>query len=134
MKIGIATLLLSGVLLLTPMTHARDSIDATPFGPVLTDLMAAFHAQSVPCEGVATTEAEVCFESRAVGASYLAERLVEILEAYESIGLTNGGWRSANGVWTVSLKLPNNSFGRLEIYLAETTSSMVKGVVRLVEP
>ena len=96
--------------------------------------MQAFHARQVPCEGVATTEAEVCFEAHAVGASYLAERLEELIETYHPIGLANGGWRSANGVWTVSLKLPNSSYGQLHIYLAETSGSMVKGVVRLVEP
>ncbi len=134
MKSAALSLLLCTACVLAPLASARDNIEVTPFGPILVDLLKAFHAKGVPCEGVATQSAEVCFESQAVGASYLAERLQELIASYEAIGLSNGDWRSANGVWTVSLKLPNSSYGQLEVYLAEAPGNLVKGVVRLVEP
>lgn len=128
------TLLLCALLFLGAVATARDSIEASPYGNVFTDLIAAFHAERVPCEGVATGVAEVCFRAETVSASYLAEKLTEIVNAYDSVGLSSGGWRSANGVWTVALALPNNKFGQLEIYLAEVPENLVKGVVRLVSP
>jgi hypothetical protein len=127
-------LLLCALLSLGAFAAARDSIEASPYGNVFADLIAAFHAERVPCEGVATGIAEVCFRAETVSASYLAERLSEIVNAYDSVGLSSGGWRSANGVWTVALTLPNDRFGQLEIYLAEVPENLVKGVVRLVSP
>lgn len=128
------SLLLVCLLQLVPVGLARDTIEVSPYGNVFTDLLAAFHADGIPCEGATTGMAEVCFHSHAVSASYLAERLTEIVAGYDAVGLKSGGWRSANGVWTVSLLLPNSSHGHLEIYLAEAPDNLVKGVIRLVDP
>lgn len=126
--------LLCTLLLLSPSALARDTIDISPYGNVVADLLAAFHAEDVPCEGVATDVGEMCFRVQATSASYLAERLTEIVVDYDSVGLNSGGWRSGNGVWTVSLMLPNKSLGLLEIYLAEVPDNGVNGVIRLVAP
>ena len=128
------TLLLCCLLHLAPVGLARDSIEVSPFGNVFTDLLEAFHADGTPCEGATTDMDEVCFRSHAVSVSYLAERLTEIVEGYDALGLKSGGWRSANGVWTVSLAFPNSSHGLLEVYLAEAPDNLVKGVIRLVPP
>lgn len=129
---GLLTLLSCLLLLLAPMGVARDSIEISPYGYVVSDLLAAFHAESVPCEGAVTEAAELCFEARAASASYLAERLTEIVAEYGAVGLASGGWRSGNGVWTVSLMLPNKNLGQLEVYLAEMPDNRVNGVMRLV--
>lgn len=128
----VTTLLLSFLLALPSLGFARDSIEASPYGNVFADLLGAFHAEGTPCEGATTATSEMCFRSLAVSASYLAERLTEIVEGYEGVGLRSGGWRSANGVWTVSLAFPNSSYGQLEIYLAEVQDNQVRGVIRLV--
>jgi len=128
----VLTLLLTGLLALPFVGFARDGIEASPYGNVFTDLMDAFHAEGTPCEGATTGMSEVCFKALAVSASYLAERLTEIVDGYEGVGLRSGGWRSANGVWTVALALPNSSYGQLEIYLAEVSDNQVRGVIRLV--
>ena len=130
----LSSLLTVCLLLLVPVGLARDSIEVSPFANVFTDLLEAFHAEGTPCEGATTGMAEVCFRSQAVSASYLAERLTEIVAGYDAVGLKSGGWRSANGVWTVSLLLPNSSYGHLEIYLADAPDNHVKGVIRLVDP
>ncbi len=124
--------LLAAVLLLTPVSFARDSIEAGPFGMVLADLLTIFHAQEVPCDDGATEAPEVCFVAMSVGASYLAERLGELVAGYGSAGLRDGSWRSANGVWAVSLSFENRSYGELKIYLAEAPDNCVRGLVRLV--
>ncbi len=128
------SLLLCCLLQFAPGALARDTIEASPYANVFEDLLVAFHAEDSPCEGGAGGMAEACFKAHLVSASYLAERLTEIVESYESVGLKSGGWRSANGVWTVALTFPNSSYGQLEIYLAEGQDKLVKGMFRLVDP
>ncbi len=128
------TLILCGLLQFAPAALARDTIEASPYANVLSDLLEAFHAEDSPCEGGAGGTAEACFHAHLVSASYLAERLTEIVESYEGVGLRSGGWRSANGVWTVALSFPNSSYGHLELYLAEGQDKLVKGMFRLVDP
>lgn len=122
---------LTAVLLLVPVGAARDSIEAGPFGMVLSDLLTVFHAEEVPCEDGANEAPEVCFIATSVGASYLAERLSELVDGYHSAGLRGGSWRSANGVWAVSLSFENRGYGKLEIYLAEAPDNCVRGLIRL---
>lgn len=126
--------LLFAVLLLTSVSSARDTIEAGPFGMVLGDILATFHANEAPCDDGANGAPEVCFIAASVGASYLAERLSELVSGYGSAGLRGSSWRSANGVWAVSLSFENRSYGKLEIYLAEAPNNCVRGLVRLVSP
>ena len=126
--------LLTAAIMLTPLAAARDSIEASPFGMVLADVLTTFHASEVPCDDGANEAPEVCFVAVSVGASYLAERLSELVIGYGSTGLHGGSWRSANGVWAVSLSFENRSYGKLEIYLAEAPDNCVRGLVRLVSP
>jgi hypothetical protein len=112
---------------------ARDNVEASPYGMVVSDLLLSFHADEVPCEDGSVEAPEVCFMVTSVGASYLAERLTVLVESYAPAGLSQGEWRAANGVWAVSLAFRNDSYGRLDVYLAETLGSGVRGMVRLVQ-
>lgn len=134
MKRLLTCILLSAVCLIAPAAAARDTIEASPYGMILDDLLGAFYADVVPCDDGSTGNAEVCFRAETVGASYLAERLTEVVAGYGSAGLRSDGWRSANGVWTVNLAFVNERHGRLEVYLAEAPDNCVRGVVRLVAP
>lgn len=127
-------LLLTAAACLAPFGVARETIEASQYGMFLEDLLTAFYATGVPCEGVATSTAEVCFRSDVVGAGFLAERLDQLLGTYGPVGLTSGNWRSANGVWNVTLAFPNSSYGYLDLYLAEAPDNCVNGIVRLVTP
>lgn len=128
----LVTILLLGLLTAAPVL-ARDNVEASPYGMVVSDLLMSFHANEVPCEDGAVEDPEVCFMVTSVGASYLAERLTTLVESYAPAGLSQGEWRAANGVWAVSLAFRNDSYGRLDVYLAETLGSGVRGMVRLVQ-
>jgi len=120
--------------LLAPSVSARDNIEASPYGMVLSDLLLSFHANEVPCEDGGREAPEVCFQVDSVGVAYLAERLTALVESYAPAGLAHGEWRAANGVWAVALEFKHDAFGRLEVYLAEGMGSWVRGLVRLVGP
>lgn len=99
---------------------------------VLADLMLTFHATEVACEDGMSESNAVCFQAKSVGVAYLAERLTSVVESYAAAGLSHRDWRAANGVWTVTLEFKHESFGRLEVYLAESMNVGVRGLVRLV--
>lgn len=130
----LACLLLVAACALAPATFARDTLHASAYGLVLDDLLVAFYADIVPCDDGANGVPEICFLTETVGAAFLAERLSDVVSDYRSAGLSSGGWRSANGVWTVTLSFANYPYGLLEVYLAETPDNCVKGLVRLVKP
>ncbi len=115
-----------------PGALARNDIEASPYGMVVSDLLLAFHADEVPCEDGANESLEVCFTVSSVGVSYLGERLTALVDSFEPAGLSQGEWRAANGVWSVALVFRNEAYGRLEVYLAETMGTGVRGLVRLV--
>ncbi len=127
-------LLICAAFVFAPAGLARDTVSASAYGMLLEDLLEAFYAEIVPCDDGANGVAEVCFLSDTASASYLAERLGEVAESYDYAGLRSGGWRAANGVWTVRLSFPNDLYGQLEVFLAETQDARVKGLVRLVKP
>lgn len=131
MRQSLIRLLLAAVLW-APVALARDNIEASPYGMVLSDLLLSFHADEVPCEDGTVEAPEVCFFVSSVGASYLAERLTALVDAYAPAGLSHGEWRAANGVWAVALAFRNAGYGHLEVYLAETLGAGVRGLVRLV--
>lgn len=112
---------------------ARERIDTGPYGMVLDDLLSAFHAVETVCEDGSTEASEVCFAVASVGVSYLAELVTALVEAYAPAGLSQGAWRSGNGVWAVSLTFRKDGYGHLELYLTETLGSGVRGLVRLVQ-
>src|SRR5690606_10844369 len=78
--------------------HAKDSLMASPYGPVLIDLLAAFQAVETPCPS-ASVQHDLCFDATPAGATQLAEALSEVVGGYATAGLGVGDWRAANGVW-----------------------------------
>lgn len=125
-------IVLLSLFLLAPWALGEGDVEAGPYGMVLSDMLLTFHADEIPCEGGATDLVEVCFEVDSVGVAYLAERLSALVESYAPAGLAHGDWRAANGVWAITLEFKHDSFGRLELYLAESMGAGVRGLARLV--
>ncbi|MFO7546256.1 MAG: hypothetical protein R6W77_12265 [Trueperaceae bacterium] len=114
---------------LASVSHARDGIDASPFAPVVADLLSAFFATETACDGLAEID-ELCFFVSPAGASYLAQQLERVVQEHRPAGLSLGEWRAANGVWAVELEFGDARRGSLEVYLAEVTDATVRGVMR----
>lgn len=126
-------LITAAIWLLTPSALALETIEASPYGGLLTELLTVVYAESVPCGDEATGFESVCFFSQAVGVEYLMERVTELAGEYEAAGLSKGEWLSSNGVWAVTLAFPNVKHGQLELFLlADATLKNVKGMVRLI--
>src|SRR5690606_35408747 len=98
----ILVVLVATILPLTSVSFARDGIDASPFAPVVADLLTAFFATETTCDGLADID-ELCFVVPAAGASYLAQQLERVVLEHRPAGLSLGEWRAANGVWAVEL-------------------------------
>lgn len=106
---------------------AKDSLMASAYAPVVTDLIEAFHAEEATCP-LATYQHDVCFVARPAGASRLAEVLTEVTGQYTSAELRLGPWRSANGVWAVELTFGAGAYGSVELFLTEPEPGAVRGV------
>ncbi len=111
---------------------ARDSLMASAYGPVVVDLLGAFGAEETLCP-LATYQHDLCFEVEPAGAAWLAGRLAEVVDGYASAGLRSGDWRSANGVWSVTLSF-GGAYGWVELYLTEVGQGSVRGTFVFHEP
>lgn len=112
---------------------AKDSLMASAYGPVVTDLLAAFHAEEDVCS-LATYQHDVCFVARPTGAATLAEVLTDVVTLYGPAELRTGTWRSANGVWAVELTFGTGAYGSVELFLTEAEAGSVRGVFIFHEP
>lgn len=117
-------------LVVTASTAAKDSILASAYGPVVNDLLFAFHATEEPCVG-AVDMSDLCFSVTPATAGALAESLELVVAGYGSAGLQRGEWRAANGVWAVELVFGGGAYGTVEVYLTETELATVRGKVIL---
>ncbi len=99
---------------------------ASPYGPVLIDLLAAFQAVETPCPS-ASVQHDLCFDATPAGATQLAEALSEVVGGYATAGLGVGDWRAANGVWAVSLSFGGGALGWVDLYLTEAGLGTVRG-------
>lgn len=120
-------------LLCAPAVWARDRLFASPYGPLASDVLAAFGAEVVPCIG-AIDAAEVCFVVHVAGPTYLATELETVVEAYRQAGLTTSAWQAANGVWKLSVRFMDGGSGELQVFLSETGNSAVRGVLVFIGP
>jgi len=112
---------------------AKDSLMASAYGPVVSDLLAAFHAEEDVCS-LTTYQHDVCFVASPSGASALAEALTDVVELYGPAELRTGTWRSANGVWAVELTFGTGAYGSVELFLTELEAGSVRGVFIFHEP
>jgi hypothetical protein len=132
MKAGIARILtvLAALSLAALPAAGKDNLLASPYGPVVVDLLFAFHATEVPCLGPVDIS-DVCFTANPATAGALAEVLETVVAGYGSAGLRGGEWRAANGVWAVDLVFGDGVYGALEVYLTEVQRAEVHGKVVL---
>ena len=134
MKIGLARIVTTLALTLaTLLACAKDNLLASPYGSVVVDLLAAFHAREVPCLGPVDMS-DVCFTVDPATAGGLAEILESVVADYESAVLRSGEWRAANGVWAVALVFGDGVYGTLEVYLTESQRAEIQGKVLLRAP
>ena len=129
MRSVVRSLAATFLLTLVCVSHARDGIDASPFASVVDDLIVAFFATETTCDGLVDID-EICFVVPAAGASYLAQQIERVVDDHGPTGLSAGEWRAANGVWAIELSFGDVRKGTLEVYLAEVTDAVVRGVMR----
>lgn len=136
MKTGLARrlapLLVLALAYLAPV-EAKDDLLASPYGPVVADLLFAFHATELQCLGPVDVS-DVCFKVDPATAGGLAEVLEAVVAGYRSAGLRGGEWRAANGVWAVDLVFGEGVYGTLEVYLTEKHRATVEGKAVLRTP
>jgi hypothetical protein len=115
---------LSAVLLVAGVAWSAGGLAATPFRAFVDDLLGRFHAVVRPCTGA--IEGGVCFVVQPSQVSLLAEVLEAFVEEHEG-AVTRGPWTSANGAHRVVLKLVDETWGSLELWLAERPDRVVEG-------
>jgi hypothetical protein len=114
-----------GIVVLATSWAGAWSLDGTPFGTIVDDLMRRFHAQEQACT-VALVPAEACFVVEPGRAAQLAEALETFL--VERAGtVVRGGWSSANGAHRVAITLPDAGWGTLELWLTELPDHRLEG-------
>ena len=113
--------------------HANEGVFASVYGPVVRDLIDAFHAEMTTCHA-AIDIPDICFEVAASGAGQLAEAFEEVMVDFRAADLRLGEWRSENGVWAIDLYLVSGALGTLEMYLTESSRGEVRGMFVLREP
>lgn len=115
------------------VASARDSLMSSPYGPVVSDLLKAFTAEETLCP-LSTYQHDLCFAVELAGAGYLAERLESVVATYSAANLRSGGWRAANGVWSVTLTFGGGHHGSVELFLTEVGQGSVRGTFVFHEP
>src|SRR5690606_36967112 len=106
---------------------ANDDVLASAYGPVVRDLIAAFHAEITACHA-AIEVPDVCFEVTASGAGLLAEAFETVMPDLRGADLRLGDWRSENGVWAITIYTGSGAHGTLEMFLTEGARGEVRGM------
>jgi hypothetical protein len=115
------------VVVLFGTVAARDAIERSPYGPVVDDVLARLYATTVACD-VTLDPAARCFTITPGTVAAVAEALEHVLLEYGgSIVLSE--WRSANGVHHVEVRLSDDLWGSLELWLTEPDGQVVAGRV-----
>jgi len=109
---------------------ARDAIDRSPYGPVVADMLERLYASEVPCELTLAPDTR-CIIVRPGTVAIVAEALEAVLEEYAGT-LLRSEWRSANGVYHVEVRLADELWGVLELWLTEPTGQVVSGRLQYV--
>jgi hypothetical protein len=97
----------------------------TPYRSLVDDLLERFHAVVRPCS-MALDEADLCFLAQPAHVALLAETL-EVFIVDHAGSVVRGSWTSANGAHRVVLKLTDETWGALELWLVERSDRVVEG-------
>lgn len=116
---------LVAALLLAGAAWSAGGLATTPYRPLVDDLLERFHAVVRPC-GIALDDADLCFLVQPTHVALLAETL-EAFVADHAGSVVRGSWTSANGAHRVVLKLTDETWGALELWLAERPDRVVEG-------
>lgn len=111
-------------------SFANGDIIASPYGPVVSELLRVMHASVVPCEDLLDAP-ELCFTVDSVGLSLLAGVVGDVAKDFEAAGLRSDPWLAGNGVHSVRLVFDTSGPDALYVYLAEDSPSHVRGLIRL---
>lgn len=106
---------------------ARDAIERSPYGPVVDDLLARLHATTVACD-LALDPSARCFTIVPGTVAGVAEALESVMHEYGG-SIVRSAWRSANGVHHVEVRLSDDLWGSLELWLTEPDGQIVAGRV-----
>jgi hypothetical protein len=112
-------------LLVVGAAWSAGGLAATPYRSLVDDLLERFHAVVRPC-GMALDDADLCFLVQPAHVALLAETL-EAFVADHAGSVVRGSWTSANGAHRVVLKLSDETWGALELWLAERPDRVVEG-------
>ncbi len=104
---------------------ARNDIDRSPYGPVAADLLERLHASGVACD-LTLDPGMRCFTIVPGTVAAVAEALEGVMIEYGG-SLMRSAWRSANGVHHVEIRLSDDLWGALELWLTEPDGQNVAG-------
>ncbi len=104
---------------------ARNDIDRSPYGPVAADLLERLHASEVACD-LTLDPGTRCFIIVPGTVAAVAEALEGVMIEYGG-SLMRSAWRSANGVHHVEIRLSDDLWGALELWLTEPDGQNVAG-------
>lgn len=104
---------------------ARDAIERSPYGPLAHDLLERLHAKPVDCD-LTLDPATRCFVIVPGTVAAVAEALERVTDEYGG-SVLRSEWRSANGVHHVELRLSDDLWGALELWLTEPDGQIVAG-------
>ena len=106
---------------------ARDAIERSPYGPVVEHLLVRMHATTVACD-LTLDPATRCFTIVPGTVAAVAEALEHVMNEYGG-SIVRSEWRSANGVHHVEVRLSDDLWGSLELWLTEPDGQVVAGRV-----
>lgn len=109
----------------TGAVGAHNDIERSPYGSVARDLLAQLHALEVPCD-LTLDPGTMCFAIDPATVAAAAEALEDLVSDYGG-ALSRSEWRSANGVHHVELRLSDDLWGALEMWLTEPAGQVVAG-------
>lgn len=125
-RIGLAVVALAW---LATFAQARDVIERSPYGPVLEALLERLYASEYACP-VALDPDTRCFSIAPGTVAGTAESLSVIVAEFGG-ALALSEWTSANGVYHVEVRLSDDLWGALGLWLTESDGQVVNGRVLL---
>lgn len=112
------------------VAQARDVIERSPYGPLLETVLERLHASEYDCE-LALDPDTRCFVI-VPGTVAAAAETLEAIAADFGGALALSPWTSANGVYHVEIRLGDDLWGVLGLWLTESDGQVVNGRVLLV--
>ncbi len=109
----------------TGAAGAHNDIERSPYGSVARALLEQLHALEVPCD-LTLDPGTMCFTIDPGTVAAVAEVLEDLVSEHGG-ALSRSEWRSANGVHHVELRLSDDLWGALEMWLTEPAGQAVAG-------